>query len=81
MHLVATYMDTQLEAPMNQPDARPFTSMHTAKSGFDLPRSKGPIIINQAINPPHYCLALSNESVGQNFEDIPRVCSMLNSFY
>ncbi|KAL7301211.1 hypothetical protein TKK_0006178 [Trichogramma kaykai] len=72
MHLVATYMDTQLEAPLNQPDARPFTSRHIGKSGFDLPRSKGPIIVNQTINPPHYCLALTGDSTSQEFEDLPR---------
>ena len=73
MHLVSTYMDTQLEAPLNQPDARSFTSRYTAKSGFELPRSKGPIIVNQSVNPPHYCLALSGDSTVQDYEDIPRV--------
>lgn len=73
MHLAATYMDTQLEAPLNQPDARPFTSKYLAKSGFELPRNKGPIIVNQSVNPPHYCLALSGDSPSQDYEDIPRV--------
>lgn len=73
MHLVATYMDTQLEAPLNQPDARPFTSRYTAKSSTELPRSKGPIIVNQSSNPPHYFLSLTGDSLDKDFEDIPRV--------
>ncbi|KAJ8683244.1 hypothetical protein QAD02_019036 [Eretmocerus hayati] len=72
MHLVSTYMDTQLEAPINQPDARPFTSRYTARANFELPRNKGPIIVNQSVNPPHYCLALSGDSLSQDYEDIPR---------
>ncbi|XP_003425289.1 transmembrane protein 209 [Nasonia vitripennis] len=72
MHLVSTYMDTQLEAPLNQPDARPFTSMYTVKSGFELPRNKGPIIVCQSTNPPHYCLALSGDSTAHDYEDVPR---------
>ncbi|XP_014203604.1 transmembrane protein 209-like [Copidosoma floridanum] len=71
MHLFSTYMDTQLEAPLNQPDARPFTSMYTAKSTCELPRSKGPIIVTQSVNPPHYCLALSGDSLSHDFENIP----------
>lgn len=73
MHLVSTYMDTQLEAPLNQPDARPFTSRYTAKSGFELPRNKGPIIVNQSSNPPHYCLAPSGDTLASDYEEIPRV--------
>lgn len=66
-------MDTQLEAPLNQPDARPFTSKYIAKSGFELPRNKGPIIVNQSVNPPHYCLALTGDSLSQDYEDISKV--------
>lgn len=66
-------MDTQLEAPLNQPDAKPFTSMYTAKIRSELPRNKGPIIVNQSINPPHYCLALSGDSLANDYEDIPKV--------
>ena len=80
MHLVSTYMDTQLEAPINQPDARPFTSMYTAKTGSELPRNKGPIIVNQSVSPPHYCLALSGDSPSQDYEDIPRVTKILFAY-
>lgn len=73
MHLVSTYMDTQLEAPLDQPDARPFTSRYMARSGMDLPRTKGPIIVNQSTNPPHYSLALSGDSLSSDYEEIPRV--------
>ncbi|XP_058791107.1 transmembrane protein 209 [Phymastichus coffea] len=72
MHLVSIYMDTQLEAPLNQPDARPFTSRYIAKSGSELPRSKGPIIVNHSTNPPHYFLALTGDSLEKDYEDIPR---------
>ncbi|KAK0077979.1 hypothetical protein PV325_003214 [Microctonus aethiopoides] len=72
MHLFSVYMDTQLEAPLDQPDARTFTSRYMAKSGTELPRNKGPIIVNQSVNPPHYCLALSGDSLPADYEEIPR---------
>lgn len=72
MHLVSTYMDTQLEAPLDQPDARPFTSRYMARSGMSLPRSRGPIIVCQSINPPHYCLAHSGDSTASDYEEIQR---------
>ncbi|CAK9817499.1 Transmembrane protein 209 [Anthophora plagiata] len=72
MHLVSTYMDTQLEAPLDQPDARPFTSRYMARSGMTLPRSKGPVIVCQSINPPHYSLAHSGDSSPSDYEEIQR---------
>ncbi|KAK9293787.1 hypothetical protein QLX08_011349 [Tetragonisca angustula] len=72
MHLVSTYMDTQLEAPLDQPDARPFTSRYMARSGMTLPRSKGPIIVCQSINPPHYSLAHSGDSLPSDYEEVQR---------
>ncbi|XP_015588188.1 transmembrane protein 209 isoform X2 [Cephus cinctus] len=74
MHLVSSYMDTQLEAPLDQPDARPFTSRYIAKAGTDLPKHKGPIIVCQSVNPPHYSLALTGDSTSdsQQTEEIPR---------
>ncbi|XP_076639602.1 transmembrane protein 209 [Colletes latitarsis] len=72
MHLVSTYMDTQLEAPLDQPDARPFTSRYMARSGMSLPRSKGPVIVCQSINPPHYCLAHSGDATPNDYEEIQR---------
>ncbi|KAI4488760.1 hypothetical protein M0802_011270 [Mischocyttarus mexicanus] len=72
MHLIATYMDTQLEAPLDQPDARPFSSRYMARSGMELPRNKGPIIMCQSVNPPHYCLALSGDSLPTDYEEIQR---------
>lgn len=73
MHLVSSYMDTQLEAPLDQPDARTFTSRYMAKMGHELPRNKGPIIVCQSTNPPHYCLALTGDSLPADYEEIPRV--------
>lgn len=73
MHLVSSYMDTQLEAPLDQPDARTFTSRYMAKIGHDLPRNKGPVIVCQSANPPHYCLALTGDSLPADYEEIPRV--------
>lgn len=72
MHLVSTYMDTQLEAPLDQPDARSFTSRYTAKSGIELPRTKGPIIVCQSVIPPNYCLSLTGDSLAADYEEIPR---------
>ncbi|KAG5310304.1 TM209 protein, partial [Acromyrmex insinuator] len=72
MHLISTYMDTQLEAPLDQPDARPFTSRYMARSGMELPRNKGPIIVCQSINPPHYSLALSGDSLPSDYEEVQR---------
>ena len=66
-------MDTQLEALFNLPEGRPFTSMYTAKSKFELPSNKGPIILNQSMNPPHYCLAHSSDSLCHYYEEIPKV--------
>lgn len=77
MHLISTYMDTQLEAPLDQPDARPFTSRYMAKSGMELPRNKGPIIVCQSVNPPHYNLALSGDSLPSDYEEVQRVIGML----
>lgn len=72
MHLVSSYMDTQLEAPLDQPDARPFTSRYIARSGMELPRNKGPLIVCQSVNPPNYCLSLSGDSLATDYEDVPR---------
>ncbi|XP_066582864.1 transmembrane protein 209 isoform X2 [Prorops nasuta] len=72
MHLVSTYMDTQLEAPLDKPDARPFTSRYIARSGTELPKTKGPIIVCQTTNPPHYSLALSCDSLLSDYEETPR---------
>ncbi|KAM0725849.1 Transmembrane protein 209 [Formica fusca] len=72
MHLISTYMDTQLEAPLDQPDARPFTSRYMARSGMELPRNKGPIIVCQSANPPHYSLALSGDSLPSDYEEVQR---------
>lgn len=73
MHLISTYMDTQLEAPLDQPDARAFTSRYMARSGMELPRNKGPIIVCQSVNPPHYSLALSGDSLPSDYEEVQRV--------
>ncbi|XP_015119339.1 transmembrane protein 209 [Diachasma alloeum] len=72
MHLVSSYMDTQLEAPLDQPDARPFTSRYMAKTATELPRTKGPIIVRQSTDPPRYCLALSGVCSPVDYEEIPR---------
>ena len=73
-------MDTQLEAPLDQPDARTFTSRYMAKSGNDLPRNKGPIIVCQSTYPPHYCLAITGDSLPADYEEIPRVTITINYF-
>lgn len=77
MHLVSTYMDTQLEAPLDQPDARPFTSRYMSRFGMVLPRTKGPVIVCQSLNPPHYSLALSGDSLPNDYEEIQRVITQI----
>lgn len=74
-------MDTQLEAPLDQPDARPFTSRYMARSGMELPRNKGPIIVCQSINPPHYNLALSGDSLPSDYEEVQRVIEIPSCRY
>lgn len=74
-------MDTQLEAPLDQPDARPFTSRYMARSGMELPRNKGPIIVCQSINPPHYSLALSGDSLPSDYEEVQRVIEISSHKY
>ncbi|KAJ4448217.1 hypothetical protein ANN_10231 [Periplaneta americana] len=57
MHLFATYLDSQLPPLPQNPDGRPFTSQHFAKTPDKPPQGKNTLAIYQVqINPPHYVL-------------------------
>ncbi|PSN57009.1 Transmembrane protein 209 [Blattella germanica] len=57
MHLFATYLDSQLLPLPQNPDGRPFTTQHFAKTPDKPPQGKNTLAIYQVqINPPHYVL-------------------------
>ncbi|PSN34003.1 hypothetical protein C0J52_14608 [Blattella germanica] len=57
MHLFATYLDSQLPPLPQNPDGRPFTTQHFAKTPDKPPQGKNTLAIYQVqINPPHYVL-------------------------
>jgi hypothetical protein len=57
MHLFSTYIDSQLPPLPQNPDGRPFTSSHFAKTPDKPPQGKNTLAIYQVqMNPPHYVL-------------------------
>lgn len=57
MHLFATYLDSQLPPLPQNPDGRPFTSMHFVKTPDKPPQGVNKLAIYQVqMNPPHYVL-------------------------
>jgi hypothetical protein len=57
MHLFATYLDSQLPPLPQNPDGRPFTTSHFAKTPDKPPQGKNTLAIYQVqMNPPHYVL-------------------------
>ena len=57
MHLFATYLDSQLPPLPQNPDGRPFTAQHFAKTPDKPTQTKNTLAIYQVqINPPHYVL-------------------------
>jgi len=57
MHLFATYLDSQLPPLPQNPDGRPFTSMHFVKTPDKPPQGVNTLAIYQVqMNPPHYVL-------------------------
>lgn len=57
MHLFATYLDSQLPPLPQNPDGRPFTSMHFVKTPDKPPQGVNTRAIYQVqMNPPHYVL-------------------------
>ncbi|XP_063241850.1 transmembrane protein 209 isoform X1 [Bacillus rossius redtenbacheri] len=63
MHLLATYLDSQLPPVPQNPDGRPFTSQHFVKVPDKPPKNKNvPIIYQTQINPPHYVVVSGSET-------------------
>jgi hypothetical protein len=57
MHLFATYLDSQLPPLPQNPDGRPFTSVHFVKTPDKPPQGVNTLAIYQVqMNPPHYVL-------------------------
>ncbi|XP_067003995.2 transmembrane protein 209 isoform X2 [Anabrus simplex] len=62
MHLLATYLDTQLPPQPQNPDKRPFSSEYLVKYPEKPPTGKNsPIIQEVQVNPPHYVLIVGGE--------------------
>ncbi|KAL1110550.1 hypothetical protein AAG570_008078 [Ranatra chinensis] len=67
MHLVCTYLDSQLPLLPTQPDARPFTTKYLVKVK-EQPIQKELAIRQHSVHPPHYNLIINGE-----IQDIPQV--------
>lgn len=64
MHLLATYLDSQLLPLPQNPDGRPFSTQHFFKSPEKPPKSKNTLAIHQtSLHPPHYVLMLGEETL------------------
>ena len=58
MHCLATYLDSQLPAFTDRPDRRPFSGHYLVKWPEKQQPSSSPLIVEVALNPPHYKLVL-----------------------
>ncbi|KAK9498908.1 hypothetical protein O3M35_003455 [Rhynocoris fuscipes] len=65
MHLVCTYLDSQLPLLSCQPESRPFTSRYFSKAP-DLPLQENIGIYEESLYPPHYQIVINGE-----LQDIP----------
>ncbi|KAK3909516.1 Transmembrane protein 209 [Frankliniella fusca] len=64
MHLLATYLDSQLLPLPQNPDGRPFSTQHLFKSPDKPPKAKNTFAIHQtSLHPPHYVLVLGEETL------------------
>jgi len=92
MHLFATYLDSQLPPLPQNPDGRPFTSQHFAKTPDKPPQGKNTLAIYQVqMNPPHYVLLEGEDTLevtkvewrfcGKNYLNIKYTrCNIIASF-
>uniref|UniRef100_T1HCM5 Uncharacterized protein n=2 Tax=Rhodnius prolixus TaxID=13249 RepID=T1HCM5_RHOPR len=65
MHLICTYLDSQLPMLSCQPESRPFTSRYFSKAP-DLPLQENIGIYEESLYPPHYQIVINGE-----LQDIP----------
>lgn len=64
MHLIATYLDSQLLPLPHHPDGRPFTTHHFIRSPEKPPKGRNALIIYQIqLNPPHFVLVENDDSL------------------
>ena len=62
MHCLATYLDSQLPAPTDRPDRRPFTGHYFVKCPEKPPVAlTNPVIVEVQLNPPHYKLIMGSD--------------------
>nr|CAD7589196.1 unnamed protein product [Timema genevievae] len=55
MHLLATYLDTQLPPVPQNPDSRPFTSQYLVKAPDNPPKDRKGLLLHQVqLRPPHF---------------------------
>lgn len=72
MHLLATYLDSQLLPLPQNPDGRPFSTQHFFKSPEKPPKAKNTLAIHQtSLHPPHYVLVVGEETL-----DVTKVCNL-----
>ena len=61
MHCLATYLDSQLPAPTDWPDRRPFSGHYFVKCPEKPPVAPAnPVIVEVQLNPPHYKLIMGS---------------------
>lgn len=61
MHLIATYLDSQILFLPHDSDSRPFTTNHFIRSP-EKPKLQNALIIYQVqLNPPHFVLLENND--------------------
>lgn len=64
MHLIATYLDSQLLPMPHHPDGRPFTTNHFVRTPEKPPKGRNALIIYQVqLNPPHFVLVENDDSL------------------
>lgn len=69
MHVLATYLDSQLPAFTDRPDRRPFTGQYLVKCPEKpQPNKATPLIVEVQISPPHYKLVM-----GPDEYELPKV--------
>lgn len=64
MHLLATYMDTQLLPQPNKPDAKPFSGFHYIGANEKVTNVNENTLAIQEVseNPPHYRVIVGEET-------------------
>lgn len=77
MHLLGTYLDSQLPALPHNLEGRPFSSQYFVKSSDKPPKSKKfPVIQEIQLHPPHYALVVGEEKM-----ELAKVCIIIRSLF